>query len=504
MAHSSASPQAFSTTSVRQSLFLIALNGGVLGGILCGWARMQVSTWLPVFLLCLGNFWLTGSRVSDPFRFGGGTRSPARNLWYVWCAFMGIFIVRQFVQNLEFQRENIELTPLVASFDILWKNAALLICLANLMVWNRRQTYSERMASLLVAISTYALVNIVWDAVKPYQPMEVFGESRIEGKEARWIMPLARSNAFFAYMCACAISTALAAGISRLLKRGMKWNDWLTGLLVAAFIPAAIWAAIKAEFRSNAAAVVVAVGLAFVPFLRRRSFTLYSLLSVMIIFPILFFGPLGYQVLKILSPEKLTSAAGARTDEDATLSYRTYLWEYAGRRLGSEPQVLLIGDGPVLRDASPGYFGRDIVGYRMNFHSAPIEFLMGSGVILTMVAFGCLFGMIFLLYRKGQPGVEPAGTIDGFDACVFYYASCFIISVVDPGIAYFEGFSLFMLPGFGLLLEQSRRSVQSKSRNAGKTEPTQNARSGNASRRSPAWNRRDPAAMLPREGPANG
>lgn len=460
MALHTASAQAFPISGGRQSLFLIALNGGILGGILCGWPRIQLGTWLPVILLVAGNFWLTGSRVSDLFTFGGGTKSPARTLWYVWCAFIAIFLVRQFVQNLEFQRENIEVGPVFATVDVFWKNLALFVGLANLMVWNRRQTYSERMASLLIAISTYALVNIVWDAVKPYQPMEIFGESRIEGKEARWIPPLARSNAFFAYMCACTISTALGWGISRLLKRGIGWHDWLTGLLVAAFIPAAIWAAVKAEFRSNAAAVAVALGMAFVPILRRRPFGLYSLLAVLMIFPVLFFGPLGYDVLKVLSPEKLTSAAGARSEEDATLSYRTYLWEYAGRRLGAEPQVLLMGDGPVMRDASPGYFGVDHVGYRMNFHSAPIEFLMGNGLILTLVAFGCVIRMIFLLFKKGEPRTQPAGTIEGFDACVFFYASCFVISVVDPGIAYFEGFSLLMLPGFGLLLEQNRRKVR--------------------------------------------
>jgi hypothetical protein len=448
--------------SDRLSLIFTVLNAGVLGGVMIGWPRIQMSTWAPVILLATATFWLTQSRVSDYFSFGGASRTPARSLWYVWAAFLAISLTRQFAENLEFQRENSEVSNVFTSLDISLKNVTLFITLANILVWNRRQTYSERMVSLLLGIGTYALANLALDFVKPNEGMEVFGESRIEGKETRWVPPLARSNSTFAYMCACVVSAGLGWGVCNLRARKISTRGWFLGILVGvgAVLPAAM-AAYKTEFRSNAGAVLLAIGLAAVPFIRRRSLALNALLTFMLIFPLLFFSSLGYAVLRSLSPEKLTMAAGARSEEDATLSSRTYLWEYAGRRLASDTGVLLIGEGPVMRDATPGFYGNWIVGYRMNFHTACIEFLMANGLILSLVAVGCVYRMLFLLYRRSGPPALWGINIDGFDPCILYMTASFVISFVDPGIAPFEGFILLMLPGFGLLLEQDRRRVRS-------------------------------------------
>lgn len=449
----------FETLFCMQSLILTLINGGILGGILACWPRMLLITYVPVLIMLAANFHLTRARVSDFFTFAGARESPTRSLWYLWTAFMAFFLLRQFVQNLEFQKENAEVGRLFASVDFGWKNLVLFISVANLMVWNRRQTYSERWASLLIAFGVYAIGNLIWDVIRPYQSMEVFGESRIEGKEARWMPPLARSNAYFAYMCSTAVSAAVAWGLCRIQKRKISALDWGQGIMVGVTITAAAWCAVKLEFRSNVAALVATVGMAMVPFLRRRAFTLYGLLAMMIIFPLLFFTPLGHIVLNAMSPEKLTMAAGAGTSEDATLDNRTYLWEYAARRLAAHPEVVLIGDGPVMRDAMPGYLGA-VEGYRASFHSASIDFLMSHGIFVAAIAVWCLARMIHLLYQRPRPHHESPKQIDGFDPCILYFAACFVISIVDPGISNFEGFSLAMLPGFGLLLEVERRRVR--------------------------------------------
>ena len=448
--------------SDRLSLIFTVLNAGVLGCVMVVWPRIQMSTWLPVILLTAATFWLTQSRVSDYFKFGGSSRIPARTLWYVWIAFLVISLTRQFIENLEFLKEDSESSSVFPTIDISLKNVTLFITLANLLIWNRRQTYSERMVSLLLGVGTYALANLVMDFVKPNEGMEAFGESRIAGKEVRWIPPLARSNSTFAYMCTCVFSAGIGWGVCNLRARKISTRGWFLGVLVGAgaVVPTAI-AAYKTEFRSNAAAVVLALGLAAVPFIRRRSFALNALLTFMLIFPLLFFSSLGYALLRALSPEKLTMAAGARTEDDATLSHRTYLWEYAGRRLASDTGVLLIGEGPVMRDATPGFYGIWVVGYRMNFHTACLEFLMANGIILSLVAVGSVYRMLFLLYRRSGPPALWGINIDGFDPCILYMAASFAISFTDPGIAPFEGFILLMLPGFGLLLEQDRRRVRS-------------------------------------------
>jgi len=469
MASPTASRALSESYSDRLSLIYTALNAGVLGCVLIVWPRIQLSTWMPVILLTAATFWLTQSRVSDYFKFGGASRIPARNLWYFWTAFLVIFLTRQFFENLEFQRENSEGVnvfglpySVFSSVDFSLKNVTLFITLANILVWNRRQTYSERMVSLLLGIGTYALANLVLDIVKPTEEESVFGESRIEGKESRWIPPLARSGSTFAFMCACVVSAGIGWGVCKLQTRKISTRGWLLVFLVGAFIvlPPAI-GAYKTEFRSNAGGVLMAIGLAAVPFLRRRPFALSLLLTMVLIFPLMFFSSLGYTVLKALSPERLTSAAGARTEDDATLSHRTYLWEYAGKRLATDTGVLLIGEGPVMRDATPGFYGQWVVGYRMNFHNASIEFLMANGLILSLVAVGCIYRMLFLIYRRSGPPALWGINIDGFDPYILYMAASFVICVTDPGIALFEGFSLLMLPGFGLLLEQDRRRVRS-------------------------------------------
>lgn len=442
-----------------KSTFLALANAACISGIFAGWSRPQLPTWIPVMMLFAVNIWLTGARPSDYLRCGSDPRKPIRTLWYVWWTFLGIYLLRQFLENLELQKEVGYANPTLVAVDISWKNLVLILSIANTMVWNRHQTIRERLATLVIALGAYAFGNILWGAIKPLQGdgIEEFGESRLEGKDARWLPPLARSNALFAYVCATTFAAGVAWGISRLLRRDLRPRNWMMAAAVAVAAVMAALAAYRAEFRSNAVGVAAAIGVAVLPFHRLRAAALGFLLTTMIVFPMLFFGPMGYMVLETLSPERITSASGARGQEDATLTYRTYLWEYAGKRL-QDPEVFLIGEGPANRDAQPGY-GWFYEAYRMNFHSASMEFLMANGVPLALVGYWCLARMLQLAFGVAGRARSPAQKLEMLEPWVFYCAAAFVISIVDPGVATPEGFSLVMLPGFGLLLSESPRGA---------------------------------------------
>jgi len=441
-----------------KSLFFVLANAACISGIFAGWSRAQLPTWIPVMMLFAANIWLTGARPSDYVRCGNDTRKPVRTLWYVWWAFMVVYLLRQFVENLELQKEGPWARPGMVAVDLSWKSVVFILSLANLMVWNRHQNYRERCATLLVALGAYAFGNLLWAEFKPLQGDDEFAESRFEGKDARWMPPLARSNAFFAYTCATAFGAGIAWGVSRLLRRDVLPRNFLISGSVALASVVAAWAAYRAEFRSNVVGVAAAVGVAAIPFLRLRAAVVAFLFTVTIVFPMLFFGPMGYMVLESLSPEKITSASGARGQEDATLTYRTFLWEYAALRL-QDPEVFLIGEGPADRDAQPGY-GIFFEGHRMNFHSASIEFLMANGVPLALVAYWCLARMLQLAFGVAGRARGPAQQVEMMEPWIFYCAAAFVISIVDPGIATAEGFALVMLPGFGLLVAESPQTVR--------------------------------------------
>ncbi|MCW5556724.1 MAG: hypothetical protein KIT22_02605 [Verrucomicrobiae bacterium] len=440
-----------------KSLVFVLANAACISGIFAGWSRAQMPTWIPVLMLFAANIWLTGARPSDYVRCGNDPQKPVRILWYVWCAFIALYLMRQFVENLEVMKEGPWAQPWLVAVDISWKNVVFILSLANTMVWNRRQNYRERCATLLVALGAYAFGNLLWAEFKPVQGDDEFGESRLEGKEFRWVPPLARSNAFFAYTCATAFAAGFAWGVSRLLRRDIRPRNLLISACVAVASVVSAWGAYRAEFRSNAVGVVAAVAVAVVPFLRLRAAIVAFLLTVTIVFPLLFFGPMGYIVLEFLSPEKIASASGARGQEDATLTYRTFLWEYAATRL-QDPEVFLIGEGPADRDAQPGY-GIFYEGYRMNFHSASIEFLMANGVPLGLVGYWCLARMLQLAFRVAGRARAPAQQVEMMEPWIFYCAAAFVISIVDPGVATAEGFAMIMLPGFGLLMIENPLAV---------------------------------------------
>jgi len=447
-----------------KSVLLILANAATISGIFAGWSRAQLPTWIPVLMVFAANVWLTGARVSDYVRCGRDPRRPIRTLWYVWWVFIGIYLLRQFIENLEFQKEVAYGEPTLVAMDIGWKNLVFILSVANTMVWNRHQTIRERMATLVIALGAYAFGNMLWGAIKPLQGdgIEEFGESRLEGKDSRWLPPLARSNAFFAYICATAFAAAVAWGISRLLRRDLRPRNWIITAAVAVAAVMAAMAAYRAEFRSNAVGVAAALGVAVIPFHRLRAAALGFLLTFMVVFPMLFWGPMGYVVLEALSPERIAAASGVRGQEDATLTYRTFLWEYAGKRL-QDHEVFLIGEGPTDRDAQPGY-GWFYEGYRMNFHSASIEFLMANGVPLALVGYWCLARMLMLTFARAGRMPTPDQRLEILEPWVFYCAAAFVISIVDPGVATPEGFALVMLPGFGLLVSESPRTAAAPSR----------------------------------------
>jgi hypothetical protein len=165
----------------------------------------------------------------------------------------------------------------------------------------------------------------------------------------------------------------------------------------------------------------------------------------MISFPLLFFHGFGYSVLNVMRLERLLGAVGSRIEEAASLSDRTYIWEYAGTRL-SNLDVAVFGEGPVFRDAQPA-LGTFQPGYRMPYHAAILDFIVVHGFFLGGLAILVIFRTMRLVLNGDKTGKEVIYQV-AFLNLVLWLS----ISIMDSGLSNFETFCFAILPSFSVLL----------------------------------------------------
>ncbi len=437
---------------------------------------------VPVLLACAGAVTLV-NRVSPVDALKPPARARPgweRGLWLAFGLFTLYYLVRQYAENLIAISAD---APRLRAALVLIQNGLLFWILACIMVWGRRLAPERAFDSLLAGIGVLAALNLALDLLAP--GMRTYaGESRFDWAAGRWAPPLVRSSATAAMAWTVVACTALitAAGRWRGVtgSRGGQWG--------AAFVCAVTaWAAVKCQFRAHLATLAVALVLALLPSLRLRRWALVGAFSLMVLFPTLFVGRAGQQLLPHLPIEAVLRAVGSRTVGAGDLSGRAEVYSYGWQRLGAS-HTALVGDGPVLRNALPALnypvsalAARD---YRMAFHSTALDALVQHGLVLgglLLAGLGLLTWRAAAQIRTPIPG-SPRTPADGRVAA--YLTFWFTISIMDGGLASLENLLLAVLPAFGLLFSPGARPEPAPGAGRWVLLPARAARPARAPRRS--------------------
>jgi hypothetical protein len=326
-------------------------------------------------------------------------------------------------------------------------NAALVASLALLFI----APHTHIPASLIIfyiAVGLYAGVNLVSDQFIFIGREFVFGESRFDIAEFRWLPPLARSNSFFSMTCVVAMGGILNYFASNIRKLS---NAPVVAALLGVSFSLCAYAAFKTQFRANILIIATACAWIVLKSLQLRRLMSYSLVILMLVFPTSFAIGIGHDVIAFVAPERLLEALGSKTGESDTLSERTLLYEYGGQRL-LDPTVLLIGEGPIYRDAQDALGVYKTGGYRMPYHSASFDFLIDHGIVVGGSALLCI---IFLL-RYGFKALETTSRLQSpggglLEAALLNMVLWLSTSIMDSGISNLETFCFASFPVIGAL-----------------------------------------------------
>ena len=252
---------------------------------------------------------------------------------------------------------------------------------------------TEALLAISTAVAIYGAANLVADIAdigpdRSHEQVERFS-SRFDYVEERWLPPLAISNGSFSMLCAFAICICLRfAGYSAV--PGLRRMC----LYAIALLPILLWCSIKVQFRG--VLLVAASGMiwAVLPW-RIRPIMDMALLMMFPIVALSFIDLKAAEVLQGLVPAKLIAASGSSPEMFYTFSGRGYIWDY-GFDLLNERETLLWGDGPAIRDATPGLLaaGLEEVGMTIGFHHSFVELLVAHGIFAAALVLGAMWKVV--------------------------------------------------------------------------------------------------------------
>jgi len=416
----------------------------IYGGLLSVWALTSYYTWPVGALMVAATFKLTGARLDDFNPISMATGPRRHKVALLWTVLYAINLWRRFIENPEVLAE-VSASDMVDRFNqnLLFKDVMLYFGVANLFLFNRRHTLSQKMWVFLVALAIYGLANLALEVFFPGRARIEFGASRVLGKEGRWSPALSRSNEVASSLFMSGAS-AMAATLAYcvVLKGRESLRLWQFAVMAGAMLVLA-YCGYKAEFRGHLLALVGVAGFTVATLFGAGRIVIVTLLVGGAIFPQLFFGEVGPAVMDALPIDEVLEMIGAKGNRDKTLTGRTELWYYAGTRLSSVPEILALGEGPALRDASVMESTALFSGYRMNYHSGMIELLMANGLPLATAMFGVLAAAAwgtFANHRGG--GMEQLGLF----MLLSWLAATLTLAFVGPSYAYFETAVLIVMP----------------------------------------------------------
>jgi len=414
---------------------------------MCLWPLPVRRSW-PVYLFLIGALAVTNDAMPATWRetmsrWGRSTRL----LWFALTAFIVIFLGRQFVENLTMLAEIGDLLPKVVATDVALKNLGLFVALCQMFLFSRRLEYRERWLPLIIGFGIYAFVNLVADRFMPARD-NVFSSTRFEGREDRWMPYLVRSNALFSAECVVVSCIWIGWNLTMVRKIRVGAIPWIAAWVAVGVL---LWAALRCEFRGNLVILGAMFMLVAVRAPRIRQLMMFAAILTVIGFPVIFYQGFGHRLIAALDIEKRLQSIGSSTASSSTLSNRTDLWEYGIERLGSA-QILCLGEGPVLRDAQPA-IDEFREGYRMSYHSAFLDLVVGNGIFAGGVILLLLVRLANSLCKAAvhAPRSSPvAEIVEPAILCVFLWCST---SFMDTGIGTYEALLLCIIPPLGGLAE---------------------------------------------------
>lgn len=374
-------------------------------------------------------------------------------LWKVFIGFIGLLLLRSW---FEYRSVPEYASDPVFYYDIVLKNFAFVAMLALVCIYSRRIDSIGAVWIIVIGIGVNASLNLIADRWMVFSA-GVFGESRFEGLDARWLPPVIRSNAFFAMSCTVAVALTLFAirnNIIQLLRQP------IVGVAVGVAFFAALVAALKCQFRAHLIAIGVCVLLSTLKSRLSLAAVGYGVLSAVVVFPSLFAFEVGHELLDFVAPERALTAIGSSSTGASDLSERTLLYSYGLKNL-SDSRVFLFGEGPVLRDAQNA-LDRPIgeSGYRMPYHSAFVDFLMQWGALIgTAVVLGIGF-LLFVGLRRLKFSVVGGEDYNRLLLAVGNLVFWLSLSIMDSGLSNFETLCMAVVPLFGALSWCRPRNVR--------------------------------------------
>ena len=432
---------------------LILLNSALLGASNCLLAFGGKRT---VFLLIIFTWIVTAlnsvtlDSIFDLRKIS--SRAHMRLLWITIMLFAAYFLIRQFGENLIATKT---MDPLLKSVIILVQNSCYLWMLCSILIWSKRLSFPEALVVMLVSIGVFAGLNLLADTFLPRESNE-FGDSRFEGL-ARWMPPMARSNGLFSVMCVVCAGTS----INLLVRWKCSTLCWFLRVLVFISTMLALIAAFRCQFRAQLITITVACFLAFVPSLSTLRLLLILAFGCMLAFPALFATKVGIRFVESLPIDQALEMIGSKSNNSATLSGRTEIYSYGWQRLAT-PEVFLLGEGPVLRNALKGVRDnaelRSSIDYRLPYHSSCIDTLVqhgaliGAFVLLILLFFGLQLTKSITSYNlmDAQQVMVPSVMLILF----------FTVSIMDGGLAAFESLFFAIVSGFAALCWRERLEFQ--------------------------------------------
>jgi hypothetical protein len=358
-------------------------------------------------------------------------------LWLYGIYFIARHCVEMFIARELFPDSIVQITV---------ENAFWLLTLWAVFYEGKRLEFDTALISLVFGIAFVAAINLAADRFMGSREDASWSESRFGNLQGRWLPPYARSAAGLSMLCTMAAATMLGILLTR---PRLNLDIWVVPFsIVGIGVCAAV--TIKCEFRAHILAILAALSWAIFPKKLRLTYPMMGIVGFFLM-PMLFIGNLGYSLLNALNLQRYLSQAGSDTEGSETLSDRTELWRYGWQRLFSG-ETGIFGDGPGLRDSSPGVGGWAALNpNRIGFHNALLDILVPHGPFLGLIILVLFIGALVRLRKFDRIFANIPEAHRYTQLGLMYFTIWLSLSIMDGSVtSLIELFLVLMIPIVGL------------------------------------------------------
>jgi hypothetical protein len=404
----------------------LLLNAIVLAALLV----MQPLTFSLGFSRLAAFYFLVGMGLWAANKADSGEGPPAlrRSERWVWIATVG-FIAMHVL------RESLDYANFVGDFRSGIKlgltECATAVALVAIGLRHRASGTIRFLSIVVIAVGAYVALNLALEVtgLMPGTIEQGFQSRYVEGG-LRWMPPLAKSNGLFSLLNRYALSMGLL-----MLVCARRSIQPIVGSLIALSVVSTAYAAILLEHR--AAVIPILVAPTAYAFARMKRYTLapWSALIAMIIVPIVIGSGWWQRSAEALLPRSAFEVMGDPATV-YTLSDRDSIYQY-GLEYASAFKMGLWGDGPVFRDAAPGFpeASRMAIEAALSLGAPAQTFAFHNGLLDLLIPYGPLFTLLFLIIIA--TAISSLGGSDPFVTrmCVANLAVLLAVNVLDGGFS---------------------------------------------------------------------